>query len=90
MFPAPLYLNPEENGWECNTNNNSYEAVMTDQLPAPKHIVELRICKYKQGYESLRCSYKKNNLVCTMMCMRNNCKNCPNEELIISKESWDT
>ena len=37
LFPAPLYLNPEEYGWKYNTNNNSYEAVMTDQLPAPKH-----------------------------------------------------
>ena len=76
MFPAPSHLNPEEYGWEYNTNNNSYEAVMADQLPAPKHIVELCICKYKKGYESLRCSCKKNNLVCTKMCMCNDRKNC--------------
>ena len=64
-----------------------HEAVMTDQLPAPRHIVELCICKCKKGYDSLPCSCKKNKLVCNM---HNDCKNCPNEELIINKESWDT
>ena len=63
---------------------------MTDQLAAPKHIAELCICKCKKGYESLPCSCKKNNLVCTKMCMRNDCRNCPNEELIINKEYWHT
>ena len=89
LFRAPSYLNPEEYGWEYDTNSNSYEAVMTNQLAAPKHIVELCISKCKTGCESLRCSCEKNNLVCTEMCMCNDCKNCPNEELIIS-ESWDT
>ena len=89
LFPAPSYLNPEEHDWEYNPNNNSYEAVMTKQLAAPKHIVELCICKRKTGCESLRCSCKKNNVVCTEMCMCNDCKNCPNEELIIN-ESWET
>ena len=37
LFPAPSYLNPEEYRWEYDTNNNSYEAVKTDQLAAPKH-----------------------------------------------------
>ena len=69
FFPAPLYLNPEEYGW-YDTNNNSYEAVMTDQLPGPNE------------YESLRCSCRKNSLVCTKMCMRND---CPNEELTIKR-----
>ena len=63
---------------------------MTDQLPDPKHNFELRICKCEKGYESLRCSCKKNYLVCTKMCMRNDCKNYPNEELITNKESWHT
>ena len=90
LFSAPSYLNPDEYGWEHGTNSNSYEVVMTDQLLAPKHNVELCICKCKKGYESLRCSCKKINLVCTKMCMPNDSKNCPNEELIISKESWDT
>ena len=88
LFPAPSYLNPEEYGWEYDTNNNFYEAVMTDQLAAPKHIVELCICKCKTGCESLRCSFKKNDLVCTEMCMCNDCKNFPNEE-IITNESWE-
>ena len=87
LFPAPLYLNPEEYGWEYDTNNNSYKAGMTGQLPAPKHIVELCICKCKTGSESLRCSCKKNSLVCTEMCMCNDSKNCANEELIINNES---
>ena len=89
LFPAPSYLNPEEYGWKYDTNNNSYEAFMTDRLAAPKHIVELCICKCKTECESLRCNCKKNNLVCTEMCMCNDCKNCLKEELIIS-ESWDT
>ena len=43
---------------------------MTDQLPGPNE------------YESLRCSCRKNSLVCTKMCMRND---CPNEELTIKR-----
>ena len=53
LFPASSYLNSQENGWEYDTNN-TYEAFTTDQLPAPKHIVELYICKCKIGCESLR------------------------------------
>ena len=90
LFPGPSYLNPEEYGWEYDTNNNSYEAVMTDLLAAPKHIVELCICKCKTVCESLWCSCKKNNLVWNEMCMCNDCKNCSNEKLIIKNESWDT
>ena len=89
LFPALSYLNPEEYGRNYNTNNNSYEAVMTDQLAAPKHIVGLCICKCKMRCKSLRCSCKKNNLVCNEMCMSNDCKSFPNEELIIN-ESWGT
>ena len=65
---------------------------MTDQLPAPKRIVELCIylCKCKTGCGSLKCSCKKNNLVCIEICMCNDCKNCSNEELIINNEFWDT
>ena len=69
LFPAPPYLNPEEYGWEYDTSNNSYEAVMTDQLPTPNHIAELCICKCKKGYESLRCSCKKENSVLKCVCV---------------------
>ena len=91
LFPAPSYLNPEEYSWEYDTNSNSYEAVMTNQLAVPKHIVELCICKCKMGCESLWCSCKKNNLVCTEMCIYVEWlqKLSQFEELIIS-ESWDT
>ena len=58
---------------------------MTNQLPAPKHIVEWCICKCKKGHKSLRCSCKENYLVYAKMCMRNDCKNCPNEEFIIKR-----
>ena len=40
LFPAPSYLDPQEYGREYDINNNSYEAVTTDQLPAPKYVVE--------------------------------------------------
>ena len=46
---------------------------MTDQLPGPNE------------YESLRCSCRKNSLVCTKMCMHNDYKDCPNEELTIKR-----
>ena len=58
------------------------------EMPTPKHIVELCICKCKTGCESLGCSCKKNILVCIEMCMCNDCKSCSNEELIINNESW--
>ena len=43
LLPARSYLSSQEYGWEYDTNNNFYEIVTTDQLPAPKHIVELCI-----------------------------------------------
>ena len=43
LFPVPSYPNSHEYGWEYDTNNNFYETVRTDQLPAPKYILELCI-----------------------------------------------
>ena len=90
LFTVPSYINPEEYGWEYDTNNNSYEALIADQLAAPKHIMQLCVCQCKTGCESLRCRCINDNLVCTEMCMRNDCKNCPNGKLIINNEFWET
>ena len=49
LFPVPLYLNLEKYGWKYNINNISYEALMADQPPARKHIVELYICQRRKG-----------------------------------------
>ena len=52
-FQIVSFLNSEEYGWEYDTNNNFYAAVLTDQLPVPKHITELCIGKCNTGCDSL-------------------------------------
>ena len=74
-FSLPTLLNPEDYGWKYDIDNNRYEAIMTDQLPAPQQIVELSICKCKSGCDSARCSCNKNNLVCTELCLCEDCQN---------------
>ena len=48
---------------------------MTKPPPAPVSIAELCLCKYRSGCNTLRCNCKKNNLVCTEMCICDGCEN---------------
>ena len=71
--------------WKYDTDEKSYNAVMTKQPPpAQVSIVELCLCKCKSGCNTLRCNCKKNNLVCAEMCI---CDDCAND---MSKENNNT
>ena len=59
---------------------------MTELSPAPESIVELSMCGCNTGCSSLRCKCKKNNLVCTEMCI---CMDCENDEETASAEESD-
>ena len=55
----------EENGWIFK--DGSYESVRCVSLPAPKAVLELVKCEYKQKCVT-KCSCMKNNLSCTALC----------------------
>ena len=87
--PSPPYLKPEDYGWNNDTANKPYEAIMTNQLPAPKQIVELCVCKRQSGFNMLRCSCRKNNLVCTEMCICSDCSNYMKNKLDSESDEED-
>ena len=66
--------NPENYGWELNSD--SLDPIMTDNLPTPIGLIELRMCSCKTGCKTRRCKCLKHDLVCTDMCK---CKNCEND-----------
>ena len=71
----PILDDPKKHGWYWNQQNGAYSPVMTTLIPAPESVVELSICGCKTGCKSLRCMCKKNDFVCTEMCL---CKVCEN------------
>ena len=52
---------------------------MTSNPSAPDSIIELSVCRCKTGCKSGRCQCHKNNLLCSEMCLCENCTNCENE-----------
>ena len=73
----PILDDPKKHGWYWNEQNGAYSPVMTTLSPAPESVVELSICRCTTGCKTLRCKCKKNNFVCTEMCL---CKVCENVE----------
>ena len=73
--PVPDLPNPEECGWKWN--GTIYQPIMTTQDPAPTSVIELSMCQCKTGCSNLRCRCKKYGLICTEMCL---CQECENEE----------
>ena len=73
---SPILPNPEEYGWKWNDSNKTYDPVMTNNPPAPETIIELSMCQCKTGCSNQRCRCKKNDLLCTEMCL---CVNCIND-----------
>ena len=63
--PKPSLPSPCEFGWR--SNNDSYEAVTTKELPAPAALIELIFCGCTK-YKNNRCQCFKADLVCTEMC----------------------
>ena len=48
---------------------------MTTNLPAPKSVIELNVCKCKTGCKTNRCLCLKNDMKCSDMCLCINCEN---------------
>ena len=74
IFPDPL----NKFGWKLSENiENCYEPIMTDKKPAPASVAELSFCRFKHGCDIKRCTFKKNNLICSEMCFCQDCENQP-------------
>ena len=71
----PHLPDPETHDWKLN--EGLYEPIMTDQLPAPKFVIELSMCSLKTGCETMRCTCRKKGLQCAGVCL---CVNCNNDE----------
>ena len=50
---------------------------MTTNLPVPESIIKLSSCRCKTGCDSGRCRCHKNSLLCSEMCL---CEDCGNME----------
>ena len=70
----PSLPSPCEFGWR--SNNDSYEAVTTKELPAPEALIELIFCGCTTKCKNNRCRCFKADLVCTETCNCLNCENC--------------
>ena len=57
---------------------------MTKNLPVSDNVLELSLCRCKTGCTQRRCKFKKNNLLCTEMCL---CVSCSSEKS--GKEKMD-
>ena len=78
-IPSPQLPNPNDFGWNWNQDEKIYEPLMTTNHPAPDSITERSVCRCKTGCKSGRCQCHKNNLLCSEMCLCENCTNCENE-----------
>ena len=75
---SPILPDPKEYGWSLNEITNLYRPIMTKNPPVSDTVVELSLCRCKTGCTHRRsiCK-KKNDLLCTKMCL---CVNCSNEK----------
>ena len=78
-IPLPQSPNPNDFGWNWNQDDKIYEPLMTTNPPAPDSIIKLSVCRCRTGCKSGRSRYHKNNLLCSEMCLCENCTNCVNE-----------
>lgn len=63
--------------------------VLTDMPPAPEQLIEVSSCTCKTGCNTMRCKCKKNNMVCTEMCLCVECQNDDEEEDEVNNNpSW--
>ena len=74
---SPILPNPQEYGWKLIKITNLYHPIMTITPPVSDVVAELGLCRCKTGCTQRRCICKKNNLLCTEMCL---CVNCSDEK----------
>lgn len=83
----PTTPNPEQHGWE--RDDGVLMPVLTDMPPAPEQLIEVSSCICKTGCNTMRCKCKKNNMVCTEMCLCVECQNDDEEEDEVNNNpSW--
>ena len=74
IYHHPFYLILKSlGGIGTHLKSQSYESIMTKNLPAPECVIELCICKCKTSCTNLRCMCKKNSMLCTEMCLWVDC-----------------
>ena len=84
---SPILAGPQKNGWRLNKITNLYHPIMTKNPPVPDTVVELSLCRCKTGCTQRRCICKKNNLLCTEMCLCVNFSNDKSDEEKIDSNS---
>ena len=79
---SPILPDPMEYGWTLTKIINLYHLIMAKNPPVPDPVTELSLCLCKIECTHTRCICKKNNLLCTEMCL---CVNCSNGKRIEEK-----
>lgn len=71
---------PEQWGWKVS--DGRLVPILTDNPPAPQHLLEVIRCSCKTGCYTMRCTCKKNGLDCSMACSE--CRGvCSNRSLSV-------
>ena len=78
MLNLPL---PIGNGYSRDEDGNVCPTIMLNS-PAPKGFVELTICWCKTTYGTIRCSFKRNGLLCSGACYCETCENNANIQIV--------
>ena len=74
---SPILSDPKEYGWTLNEITNLCHLIMTKNPPVSDTVVELCLYRDKTGSTYRRSICKKNDLLCTEMCL---CVNGSNEK----------
>ena len=67
-LPSPLSY-----GWEAK--DDVYVPIMTDELPVPLELMELKMCGCKTSCNTMRYKCVKNQMLCKALCKCVSCKN---------------
>lgn len=67
-LPSPELPDPKKYGWKWDNTKEIFQPVMTMNPPATDSIMELISCGCKIRYQTDRCRYRKNKLLCTETC----------------------
>ena len=66
-------------GCKWDDAHKVYQPILTTNLSAVESITELSSCKFKTGCNSGRCRCHQNSLVCSEVCLSQNCQNSVEE-----------
>ena len=66
-------------GCKWDDAHKVYQPILTTNLSAVESVTELGSCKFKTGCNSGRCRCHQNSLVCSEVCLSQNCQNSVEE-----------